>query len=133
MSTLSEFVVQGGQAITAGQVAVFREHLAAYKLKAETLAAAGQPRLRVQCSFLLRFIEDILDDAYACEDFSALPESVFAVRYLAKGVDIIPDNIPGGYSDDAAVMREVLAEHEDEFRKYCGLNKIDFDAILSPG
>jgi len=131
MSTLSDFVVQGGQAITAGQVAVFRDHLAAYKLKAETLEAAGQPQLREQCSFLLRFIEDVLDDAYVSDDFAALPEAVFAVRYLAKGVDIIPDNIPGGYSDDAAVMREVVEEHEAEFRKYCSQNKIAFDGILA--
>ena len=130
MSTLSEFVVQGGQAITAGQVDVFRNHLAAYKLKAETLEAAGQPLLREQCSFLLRFIEDILDDAYVSDDFPALPEAIFAVRYLVKGVDIIPDNTSGGYSDDAAVMREVLTEHEAEFRKYCQQNKIAFDQLL---
>ena len=128
---LSDFVVQGGQAVTAGQVDVFRNHLAAYKLKAETLEATGQPQLRAQCSFLLRFIEDVLDDAYVSDDFPALTEAIFAVRYLAKGVDIIPDNIAGGYSDDAAVMREVLDEHEAEFRKYCSQNKIGFDGILA--
>lgn len=131
MSTLSDFVVQGGQAITAGQVDVFRNHLAAYKLKAETLEAAGQPKLREQCLFLLSFIEDVLDDAYVSDDFSAMTEAIFAVRYLAKGVDIIPDSIPGGYSDDAAVVREVLAEHAAEFRKYCEQNKIGFDGILA--
>lgn len=131
MSTLSEFVVQGGQAITAGQVDAFRNHLAAYKLKAETLEMDGQPLLREQCSFLLRFIEDVLDDAYVSDDFSSLPEAIFALRYMAKGIDIIPDKIPGGYDDDAAVLREVLSEHEPEFRKFASKNNIDFDRVLS--
>ena len=130
MSTISDFIVQGGQAITAGQVDVFRNHLAAYKLKAETLESAGQPLLRKQSLFLLRFIEDVLDEVYVAEDFPALPESIFAVRYLVKGVDIIPDTTAGGYSDDSAVLNEVLAGHEAEFRKYCRQNKIAFDSLL---
>ncbi len=121
---------KGGQSITAGQVAAFRSHLAVYKLKAETLEAAGQPVLREQCSFLLRFIEDVLDDVYVAEDFSALPEAVFAVRYLVREADIIPDNVPGGFSDDAEVLRAVLAGHEAEFRKYCSRNGLDFDALV---
>lgn len=130
MSTLSDFVVQGGQAITAGQVDAFRNHLAAYKLKAETLEAEGQPLLREQTAFLLRFIEDVLDEVHVPSDFPALPEAIFAVRYLAKGIDIIPDKIPGGYRDDAAVLREVLTEHEKELRSYSAKNGIDFDRIL---
>ena len=132
MSILSNFVVQGGQAITAGQVSAFRGHLAAYKLSAETLEVAGQPLLREQSLFLLRYIEDVLDDIYTSDDFSALPEAVFAVRYLVKGVDIIPDKTEEGYSDDAAVLREVLAGHEVEFRNYCSKNNLTFEQLL-PG
>lgn len=114
---ISDFVVRGGQAVTAGEVAAFRSHLAAYKLKAETLEA--QHSLRDQASFLLRFIEDVLDDAYVSDDFAALPEAIFAIRYLAKGVDIIPDNTVGGFTDDEAVLRGVLEGHTVEFEKYC--------------
>ena len=131
MSSIQEYVVQGGQAITAGEVDQFRRQLAVYKLKAETLEAAGQPRLREQTSFLLRYIEDVLDDVYASTDFSALPEAIFAVRYLAKGVDIIPDSLPGvGYSDDAAILRAVLTGHEADLRAYCQKEGLDFDALL---
>jgi uncharacterized membrane protein YkvA (DUF1232 family) len=70
-----------------------------------------------------------LDDAYVPGDFHALPEAIFAVRYLVKGVDIIPDNLPGGYNDDAAVLREVLTGHEPEFREFSAEIKIDFDAL----
>jgi len=124
MSMISDFVVRGGQAVTAGEVAAFRSHLAAYKLKAETLEASGQQALRDQASFLLRFIEDVLDDVYTSDDFAALPESIFALRYLAKGVDIIPDNTAGGFTDDAAVVRAVLEGHAPEFEKYCLKNGI---------
>ncbi len=129
MSIISDFVVQGGQAITAGQVDAFRNHLAAYKLKAGTLESAGQQQLNDQSLFLLRFIEDVLDEVYSPEDFFALTEAIFAIRYLAKAVDIIPDGLPGGYSDDAAVLRAVIDGHEAEFRKYCAQNSIDFGGL----
>lgn len=123
---ISDFVVRGGQAVTAGEVSAFRSHLAAYKLKAETLGASGQQALRDQASFLLRFIEDVLDDAHVSDDFAALPESIFALRYLARGVDIIPDNTAGGFTDDAAVLREVIEGHAPEFEKYCRENGIEY-------
>ena len=124
MSSISEYVVQGGQSLTAGEVDHFRSHLPAYKLKAETLEAAGQGALRERASFLLRFIEDVLDGVYEPKDFAALPEAIFAVRYLAKGVDIIPDNMSGGYSDDAAVVAAVFNGHGPEFDAYCLKSKI---------
>jgi hypothetical protein len=118
MSTISDYVVQGGQSLTAGEVDAFRNHLAAYKLKAETLGVSGQGALGEQAAFLLRFIEDTLDGVYDPADFSAIPEAIFAIKYLAKGVDIIPDNMPGGYSDDAAVIAAVLSGHAAEFEAF---------------
>jgi len=131
MTSIQDFVVQGGQAVTAGEVATFREHIAAYKLKAETLEVAGQSALREKASFLIRYVEDVLDDEYIAGDFGALPESVFAVRYLAKGVDIIPDSVPGvGYSDDAAVVGVVLIGHAEEFRSYGAKVGVNYDALV---
>jgi len=130
MTSIQEFVVQGGQAITAGEVDTFRRQLALYKLKAETLEAAGQSRLRERTAFLLRFVEDVLDDEYVTSDFAALPEAIFAVRYVAKGVDIIPDSVPGlGYSDDAAVVNAVFTGHEAELAAYCAKTGLDFNEI----
>jgi uncharacterized membrane protein YkvA (DUF1232 family) len=122
MSSISDYVLEGGQSLTAGEVHAFRGHLAAYKLKVETLESPEA--LREQASFLLRFIEDVLDDAYVSDDFAALPEAIFAVRYLAKGVDIIPDSLPGGFRDDEAVLRAVFEGHATEFRNYCKQNQI---------
>jgi len=124
MSTISDYVVQGGQSLTAGEVDAFRNHLAAYKLKAETLGMSGQGALGDQAAFLLRFIEDTLDGVYDPADFAALPEAIFGVKYLAKGVDIIPDSMPGGYSDDAAVIAAVLGGHAGEFEAFAKKNQI---------
>ncbi len=132
MTSIQDFVTQGGQSVTAGEVGAFRNHLAAYKLKAEMLATAGQVRLREQSAFLLRYIEDVLDGMYVPEDFSALPDAVFAMRYLAKGVDIIPDSVPGiGYKDDAEVVHAVLLAHEKEYRAFNSSQKIGFEAFES--
>jgi len=129
MTSISEYVVQGGQALTAGEVDRFRSHLPAYKLKAEMLEGGGQEALRESASFLLRFVEDVLDGAYVPGDFAALPESIFAVRYLAKGVDIIPDSMPGGYADDRAVLQAVLSGHAPEFEAYCAKSGIVLPAL----
>lgn len=124
MSTISDYVVQGGQSLTAGEVDAFRSHLAAYKLKAETLGMSGQYELGAQAAFLLRFIEDTLDGVYDPADFSALPEAIFGVKYLAKGVDIIPDSMPGGYSDDAAVLAAVFHGHAAEWKAFAKKSQI---------
>lgn len=129
MSSIQEYVVQGGQAVTAGEVDQFRRQVALYKLKVETLEPEGEPKLREQAGFLLRFIEDVLDEEYSPTDFAAVPEAIFAIRYLAKGVDIIPDSVPGGFSDDAAVVRAVLGGHDAEFRAYAAKNALDFPAL----
>lgn len=129
MSSIQEYVVQGGQAVTAGEVDQFRRQVALYKLKVETLEPVGQPKLPEQAGFLLRFIEDVLDDAYESADFAAVPEAIFAIRYLAKGVDIIPDSVAGGFCDDALVVRAVLEGHDAEFRAYAARNGLDYDAL----
>lgn len=130
MATIKEFVVHGAQTLTAGEIDSFHHNLAAYKLKAEALES-NQPLIREQTAFLLRYIEDVLDNVYSSNDVLAVPEAIFAVRYLAKSVDIIPDSIPEmGYADDAAVLQTVIIRHETEFRDYCNKQKLDFDVIL---
>lgn len=123
--SIQDYVVQGGQSLTAGEIDAFRRQIPLHKLKAETLEAEGQGPLREQVSFLLRYIEDVLDGEWEAQDIVALPEAVFAVRYLAKGVDIIPDNVAGGYMDDALVVRSVLGGHAEEFVAYAKANGLE--------
>lgn len=116
---MHEYIIRGGQAMTAGKIAAFKEKLPFLGVKAQTLDAPDFPRLPEQIRFLARYVEDVLDGAYVPDDLSAVPEAVFSLGYLLKDVDIIPDSVPGsGYSDDSAIIRATLASHAAEFEKF---------------
>ena len=85
MNGIHEFVIRGGQAVTAGQMDAFRRKLPPFsKVKAEMLDAPEFPHLRRQTNFLVRYAEDVLDGAYPCSDLQAIAETVFALGYRKK-------------------------------------------------
>jgi uncharacterized membrane protein YkvA (DUF1232 family) len=100
------------------------------KVQPQTLEAAEFPHLREQTRFLVRYAEDVLDGAYACSDLQAIAETVFALGYLLKDVDIIPDTVPGkGLADDSLVLRAVLSSHEEELRAFAAKSGLDFEKV----
>ncbi len=130
MNSMIEFVVRGGQTVTAGKMDKFQRQLPFLKVKAETMDTTDFPHIRPQIHFLVRYAEDVLDGVYPCSDLSAIAEAVFALGYLLKDVDIIPDSIPGrGYADDSMVLRAVLLSHEEEFRTFAMKSGLDFDEV----
>jgi uncharacterized membrane protein YkvA (DUF1232 family) len=130
MNGILEFVIRGGQTVTAGQMDAFRRKLPFLKVKAETLDVPELPHLKRQTNFLVRYAEDVLDGEYPCSDLQAIAETVFALGYLLKEVDIIPDSVPGlGFADDSAVLRAVLRGHEDEFRAFARKADLDFKSV----
>lgn len=130
MNGIYEFVLRGGQRITAGAMNDFQRKIPFVKVKAETLNVPEFPLLPEQIRFLARYLEDVLDGAYASEDLSAVSESVFALGYLMQDVDIIPDSLPGkGYADDAAVLKAVLHTHQQEFAKFASTIGLDYQAL----
>ncbi len=130
MSEIHEFVLRGGQMITVGQMQAFQRKLPFLKVKAETMETDEFPHLSEQTRFLVRYLEDVLENVYASEDLPAVAEAVFALGYLLKDVDIIPDTIPGaGYADDSAVLRAVLESHVPEFRAFAKAAQLDFDKL----
>lgn len=130
MNSIHEFVMRGGQTITAGQMDACRRQLPLLKVKAETSDLTGIPHFREQVLFLVRYAEDVLEGVYACNDLTTIAETVFALQYLLKDVDIIPDTVPGkGLTDDSLVLRSVLSSHEEDFREYAGKVGIDFEKV----
>ncbi len=121
---IQELIVNGSRKITPAQIAQFEDHLPLVLAKINEADPPKQPNLEEQAQFLVRFVEDCLDDKYQPDDLAALAEALFALMYLDKQIDIIPDAVPGiGYADDSAVIRTVLLSHEAEFTKYgvsCG-------------
>lgn len=132
MNSIHEFVIRGGQTVTAGQMDAFKRELPLLKVKAATSEAPGLPHFREQTLFLVRYAEDVLDGVYACSDLTAIAETVFGLGYLLKDVDIIPDTVPGkGLTDDSMVLRAVLQGHEAEFREFAEKSGLDFDKVTT--
>jgi uncharacterized membrane protein YkvA (DUF1232 family) len=132
MNGIHEFVIRGGQTVTAGQMDAFRRKLPFLKVKAEIIDEPELPHLKPQTNFLVRYAEDVLDGAYPCSDLQAIAETVFALSYLLKEVDIIPDSVPHlGLADDSAVLRAVLMGHKSEFRDFAKKCELDFDSVTT--
>ena len=132
MNGIDEFVIRGGQGVTAGEMEAFRRRLPFLKVKAETLDVPEFPHLQSQIRFLAHYAEDVLDEVYPCSDLEAIAETVFALDYLLKEVDIIPDSVPHvGFADDSAVLRAVLKGHESEFRAFSKKFGLDFDSVTT--
>ncbi len=130
MNSMIDFVTRGGQAMTAGQLDSFKRKLPFLKVKAETMDTPAFPHIKKQIHFLVRYAEDVLDMVYPCSDLAAIGETVFALGYLLKDVDIIPDSLPEiGFADDSAVLRAVLQAHENEFRDFAEKSGLDFDLV----
>lgn len=130
MSEVQEFILKGGQNLTLGDMAAFRDRLPLLNVKAETLDASNLPHLPGQIRFLQRFVEDVLDGVYSTDDLSATPEAVFALQYLLSEVDIIPDTVPGaGFADDSAILRAVLKSHEETFKEFAKHSGLDWETI----
>ena len=61
----------------------------------------------------------------------AFDEAVFAVSYLFRRVDFIPDFIPGlGHLDDSAIVRSVLRRHAETFEGYAKAKGTDWAALM---
>ena len=132
MNSIHEFVVRGGQTVTAGQMDAFKRELPLLKVKAETVDTSGLPHFREQVLFLVRYAEDVLEGVYPCSDLTAIAETVFGLGYLLKDVDIIPDSVPGkGLTDDSMVLRAVLGQHLDEFLEFADKSGLDFGKVTT--
>lgn len=129
MEGIEEFVRHGAQRITPVEIAQLERELPLVLAKVAELDAPALPHLREQTGFLVRFVEDCLGDQYQPEDIAALAEALFGLMYLLRGTDIIPDDIPGGYADDSAVLRAVLVGHGEEFTRYAGHAGLEFSRI----
>ena len=129
MESFAEFVREGSQKITPADIAQFEQELPLVLAKVNEADLPEQPHLREQTQFLVRFVEDCLGGQYQPEDIAALAEAIFALMYLLKGTDIIPDDLPGGYVDDSAVMRAVLSGHTAEFSRYVSHGGFDFSLL----
>jgi uncharacterized membrane protein YkvA (DUF1232 family) len=77
------------------------------------------PDLPDQVEFLAEIIEDFHSGLNRSIPFAAIAESAFALFYLRKVTDIIPDSIPRtGFVDDAAIISAVFENYKQPFLKH---------------
>jgi uncharacterized membrane protein YkvA (DUF1232 family) len=77
------------------------------------------PDLPDQVEFLAEIIEDFHSGLNRSIPFTAIAESAFALFYLRKVTDIIPDSIPRtGFVDDAAIISAVFENYKQPFLKH---------------
>ena len=111
-----------------------RRELPILNLQFAALSVQQFPHLQEQLKLLTDFLEDTAAGVFPAGSEASRKETAFALRYMIKEVDIIPDSVPEiGYADDSLIVRTVLSRHQDVFRDYCRFRKTRWSKIsLAP-
>jgi uncharacterized membrane protein YkvA (DUF1232 family) len=114
---LKEYVADGARRITPAHLDKLVRWLPEIRLAMTQVTEF--PNLPDQVEFLVEIVEDFHSGLNRSIPFMAIAEAAFALFYLRKGVDIIPDGIPGsGFADDAAVVAVVFERYKEPFLKH---------------
>jgi uncharacterized membrane protein YkvA (DUF1232 family) len=114
---LKEFIAEGARTITPAHLDKLVRWLPEIRLAMTQVSEF--PNLPDQVEFLVEIIEDFHAGLNRSIPFMAIAESAFALFYLRKGVDIIPDDIPGsGLADDAAIVSAVFEHYKEPFLRH---------------
>jgi uncharacterized membrane protein YkvA (DUF1232 family) len=113
---LQQLILDGARRVTPRYVGKLVRRLPEIRLMATQVAEF--PHLADQVEFLAELIEDFHSGLNQNVPYTAIAEAAFALSYLRKGADIIPDRIPDiGYADDAAIITTVFETYKKAFLK----------------
>jgi Protein of unknown function (DUF1232) len=130
VESISEYVEQRAALLTPEHLDELRADLPLLIVRFAAMAVPRFPHLQQQLKLLADFFEDTADTVFPGGSDASRKESAFALGYLAKETDIIPDFVPEiGYADDSLIVRTVLSRHQDVFRDYCFFRKICWSKI----
>src|SRR5688572_10981621 len=108
MAELAEFV-QGGTAKITPQIlrGVYKK-LPMMKVEFAQIHAPKFPHLVTQLQFLANVVEDFVDGKADEVPYVTVAAACYALIYVQRETDLIPDSIPDfGMSDDSGVVRVV--------------------------
>lgn len=124
------FVQRGGAEVTPATLHRLAALLPELRAKFPEVQAPGFPAAPAQLAFLALVVEAAAADTFRDVSYGAISEAAFALLYLAREVDIIPDIVEDiGYLDDAAVAGMVLQRHAAEFGKISAHLGGDWESI----
>ena len=122
---LDRFVEHGARLLAPAETAGLTNGLVELQKKIACLKGE-HPQLARQLEFLLSFYHanpPNLPD-------KVRNETIFALLYAAKEMDLVPDEEPGvGYLDDAAVAGSVLTRHAGVFELHCDFHRMEWSAL----
>ena len=111
---VEKFILEGARRITPVRLERMIRLLPEIRLAATQVTEF--PQLPDQVEFLAELIEDFYSGLSPDIPYTAIAEAAFALSYLRKGIDIIPDSISGvGYADDAAIINVVFETYKQPF------------------
>ena len=130
VESISEYVERRAELLTPEQLDELRAKLPLWNVRFAAIGVPQFPHLQQQLKLLADFFEDTADGVFPAGSDASRKETTFALGYMAKETDSIPDSVPEiGYADDSIIVRTVLSRHEDIFRDYCRFRKIRWSKI----
>jgi uncharacterized membrane protein YkvA (DUF1232 family) len=130
VESISEYVEQSASLLTPEHLDEVGRELPILNLQFAALSVRQFPHLQQQLKLLTDFLEDTATGVFPDGSEASRKETAFALRYMVKEVDIIPDSVPEiGYADDSLIVRTVLSRHQDVFRDYCRFRKTRWSKI----
>jgi len=111
---LQQFILDGARSVTPARLERLVRQLPEVRLAVTQVAEF--PQLADQVGFLAELIEDFYSGLSPDIPYTAIAEAAFALSYLRKAIDVIPDAISGmGYADDAAIVTTVFENYKQVF------------------
>lgn len=132
MPEIAAYVNHGASLITPAIVDKVLRELPLWKVEFTQIKAPNFPHLIDQLEFLADAVEDAAEGVYKDLPYYALAQAVFALTYVHRKSNIIPDFIPDfGRADDSSIVRAALIQNEKAFAVYAGSQGIEWTRITS--
>ena len=127
-----EFIVHGAASVAPADLEALLRELPALRARFESMQPPGFPQAPAQLAFLAQVVETFASGKGSQIPYVAVAEAAFALLYLQRDVDVIPDFVPEvGLVDDAAVAATVLARHPAVFGQLALQQGTDWSQIDS--
>ena len=111
------FVEEQAAKLTHGDILKLASRLPALRAQFSCIPMLEYPQLAEQYEFFALIIQDCAEQVDCKVPKVCQREAAFALLYLEKHGDLLPDDAPGiGLTDDQAVVAAVLHKHRDALR-----------------